>query len=95
MKNKVFFTDLSGEFAKALAKCFEAEGFEITTEIGVNIEYFIDTTDYYAPGDDRMIGEGISAEAGAESFRKRTDQCFHDTDEDVACPLFGCTGHTH
>ena len=68
MKNKVFFTDLSGEFAKALAKYFEADGFEITTEIGVNIEYFIDTTDYRPADDDRKVGEGISEEAGREAF---------------------------
>lgn len=84
MKNKVFFTDLSGEFAQALAKCFEADGFEITTEIGVNIEYFIDTTDFHPAGDDKKVGEGILAEAGREAFMKNVcepidllDRCFY------------------
>ncbi len=82
--NKVFFTSLQSDFAKALAEIFKENGFEITTETGVNIEYFIDTTDYTAPGDDKAVGEGISAEAGLESYIKNVceplnllDSCFY------------------
>ena len=82
--NKAYFTSLQSDFAKTLAEIFKENGFEVTTETGVNIEYFIDTTDYIAPGDDKAVGEGISAEAGLESYRKnvcepldKLDSCFY------------------
>ena len=82
--NKVYFTSLESDFAKALSELFRENGFEITTETGINIEYFIDTTDETAEGDDRAIGEGLSQEAGRESFIKnvcepldKLDSCFY------------------
>ena len=68
--NKVYFTSLESDFAKALAECFSQNGFEVTTETGVNIEYFIDTTDYHSPLDEKKLGEGISPEAGRECYIK-------------------------
>ena len=82
--NKVYFTSLESDFAKALAKRFEENGFEVTTETGINIEYFIDTTDFRPEGDDRALGEGILPEAGIRSYEKnvcepidKLDQCFY------------------
>lgn len=68
--SKVYFTALESEFAKELAKVFEAQGFEIVTEAVPGIEYFIDTTDAYVAGDDKKVGEGISMAAAAEAYRK-------------------------
>ena len=82
--NKVYFTSLESDFAKALAKRFEKNGFEIVTETGINIEYFIDTTDYVPADDDRKVGEGLSKEAGIEAYEKNVcgpidalDRCFY------------------
>lgn len=68
--SKIYFTSLESEFAKALAEVFEAEHFEIVTEPGPGIEYFIDTTDAYVEGDDKKVGEGIDMAAAALAYRK-------------------------
>lgn len=68
--SKVYFTALESEFAAELAKVFEAQGFEVVSEPGPGIEYFIDTTDAYVEGDDKKVGEGIDMAAAAHAYRK-------------------------
>ena len=68
--SKAYFTSLESGFSKALAALFRENGFEVTTETDTGIEYFIDTTDYYAEGDDRAVGEGLNPEAAKEAFIK-------------------------
>ena len=68
--SKVYFTTLESEFAKELSAIYAKEGFEVVTEPGSGIEYFIDTTDAYVEGDDKKVGEGISMAAAAEAYRK-------------------------
>lgn len=68
--NKVYFSSLQSEFAKALAELFAARGYEITTQAGPGIEYFIDATDACVEGDDKRVGEGIDMAAAALAYRK-------------------------
>ena len=72
--NKVYFTSLESVFSRALAERFRAAGFEITEEIGINIEYFIDTTDWHPEDDTKKVGEGISPAAGLEAYRKNVSE---------------------
>lgn len=68
--SKVYFTTLESEFAKELSAIYAKEGFEVVTEPGPGIEYFVDTTDAYVEGDDKKVGQGVSMEAAAEAYRK-------------------------
>lgn len=68
--SKVYISFLEGVFAKELARLFGEQGFEIVTEPEDGIEYFIDVTDAFIPGDDKKVGEGIDAAAAAEAYRR-------------------------
>ena len=63
--NKVFFTSLQSDFAKALAEIFKENGFEITTETGVNIEYVYAFTSPVAGS--AYVVLRVDDEAGAEA----------------------------
>ena len=68
--SRVYLSRLDTAFAKELAALFEAEGFEIVTEPGEGIEYFIDLTDATVAGDDRRVGEGVDPAAAQEAYRR-------------------------
>lgn len=68
--SKVYFTSLEGEFSQALAALFAQKGDEVVCEAQPGVEYFIDPTDAYIPGDDQSVGEGINGEAAVLAYRK-------------------------
>ena len=68
--SKVYITSLQSEFAQELKRIFEEKGYAVATQPEEGVEFFIDTTDEYIPGDDRRVGEGLDAEAAALAYRK-------------------------
>lgn len=68
--DKVYVSSLESEFAKQLALLFQKQGYEIVSKPVEGIEYFIDVTDAYIPGDDKKVGDGIDTKAAVEAYRK-------------------------
>lgn len=66
----VFFTCLDDDFSRALAELFTKNGYNVTTELMPEIEYFIDTRDYWDPDDNRSVGDGVDMEAAARSYHE-------------------------
>ena len=70
----IFLTKTDGPFARALAGSFTANGDTVTADPSVSADFFIDTTDFRDPGDDRAAGDGIDAEAAVRSFRANVSE---------------------
>ena len=70
----IFFTKTSSPFPRALAGFFAAHGDTVTSDPAANADFFIDTTDFRAPGDDRAAGDGTDAEAAVRSFHENVSE---------------------
>ncbi len=70
----IFFTETDSPFSRALAAFFTANGDTVTSDPAVSADFFIDTTDFRDPGDNRTAGNGIDAEAVMRSFRANVSE---------------------
>ena len=70
----IYFTKTDDVFSRALAGFFTANGDTVTSDPAADADFFIDTTDFRDPDDDRALGDGVDAEAAVRSFHENVSE---------------------